>query len=542
MARVTNVFALQPAGNVAASKLDVNFGECASYPELEVDGSLNRSVVVGDDGHTIVRTNASPMGDTLPTPTGTGGNFPVGFEVTIQASTNTVTLTPTASTINGAASLVVTAGSSAVVNTDGTNWYAQIGTAASGSIPNVSRQTKTGAYTLISSDKGTLVEATANSWTLDFTTAATLATGFWCYLKNSGAGEIVLEPFGAQTIDGLTNFILYPNETRLLLCDGSNFFTTLIAPGYQVYASTGTWTKPPGASMLYGMVWGAGGGGGGGRTAAAGNARPGGGGGGGGGFNFFTVPFIEMAATEAVTIGAGGTAGGAGTAGAQGGNSTFGTTATFVTGYGGGGGGGGGAATQAAGGGGGGSGAKGASGAGSTLGAGGAAALTATTAADTVSGHMASFVGGDGDAAVGGAAGLAKLFGGSGGSSSPATGAVGKDGAGAIWGGAAGASGGGVTSGNAEAAGGAGGNNLVLTAGGGGTAGAVNGGAGGAGASGLGKHGGQGGGGGGGQDSGTGGTGGVGGAYGGGGGGGGGATTGGTGGVGGTGGMILWWV
>lgn len=551
MARVTNIFALQPAGNVAASKLDVNFAECASYPELEVDSSLNRSIVVGDDGHTIVRTNGSPMGDTLPTPTGTGGNFPVGFEVTIQASTNTVTVTPTASTINGAASLVITAGSSAVINTDGTNWYAQIGTSSSGSIPNVSRQTKTGAYTLISSDKGTMVEATANSWTLDFTTAATLATGFWCYLKNSGAGEITLDPFGGQTIDGLASFILYPNECRLLLCDGSNFFTTIIEAGFQIYTGSGTWTKPPGITHLTVIARGAGGGGGGARGGAAASERNGGAGGGGGALAWATIPAGNLGTTEAVTIGAGGTVGTGGSAangvaGGVGGTTTFGTTATFVSAPGGGGGAGGDNANGAGGGGSGGTGAAGAAGVtGTAAGAAGGVAGVAFSGSSSDSyNSFVGYTGGDGGDSAAGTTnqGKPRVMTGSGGSGSHNGGGAGSDGIGSEWGGGGGGSGGGVTTGNAESVGGAGGKNTAITNGGGGTAGAVNGGAGGAGTSGAAIRGGAGGGGGGSQDSGTGGAGGSGGIGGGGGGGGGaGTTVGGAGGIGGAGSVWLFW-
>src|SRR3990167_448738 len=107
---------------------------------------------------------------------------------------------------------------------------------------------------------------------------------------------------------------------------------------FERFTASGTWTKPTAATGVYVEAFGAGGGGGGGRGGAAGTARNGGGGGGGGGRAFFILPASVLAATETVTIGAGGTEGnggssGAGADGTAGGNSTFGS---FLTGYGGG--------------------------------------------------------------------------------------------------------------------------------------------------------------------------------------------------------------
>jgi hypothetical protein len=98
----------------------------------------------------------------------------------------------------------------------------------------------------------------------------------------------------------------------------------------QTFNSSGTWTKPIAGTMARIQVWG--GGGGAGRVPVVGQSY---GGGGGGGYSELVVPLSTLAASETVTVGAGG-AGRTGSTGpgTAGGNSSFGS---LVIGYGGGG-------------------------------------------------------------------------------------------------------------------------------------------------------------------------------------------------------------
>lgn len=177
------------------------------------------------------------------------------------------------------------------------------GTWASASgISDVVRSARSSNTILGAADKGTLIEITSGTFTQTFTAAATLASGWWCYYRNSGTGIVTLEPDGAETIDALTNFEMYTGETRLIQCNGTNFISVVLSPFYKSYLATATFVKPPGYFKFAGQLWG---GGGSGRKDATATAKSGGG---GGGCALFEILASAVGATETVTIGAGGAA------------------------------------------------------------------------------------------------------------------------------------------------------------------------------------------------------------------------------------------
>lgn len=117
--------------------------------------------------------------------------------------------------------------------------------------------------------------------------------------------------------------------STLTFSDSTTMSTAATGVNAQVFTSSGTWTKPAGATTVFVQAWGAGAGG----TAGAKKTNcydPGGPGGGGGGYNSIYYRASDLGSTVSVIVGAYGT-GGAGTSvsgpgaqGSSGGASSFG--------------------------------------------------------------------------------------------------------------------------------------------------------------------------------------------------------------------------
>lgn len=233
-----------------------------------------------------------------------------------------------------------TGNSGKFVTTDGSNasWAAV-------TPPQVVRQARTSNTILSAADSQNLIDITSGTFSQTFTAAATLGSGWFVYLRNSGTGLITLDPDGAELIDGLSTFIMYPGECRLVQCTGTAFTSVVLTPFNYTTTATVTFTTPPGYALFGGLLWGGGGGGGYGVTGQIT------GGGGGGACVPFTLTAAAMGVSKTITIGAGGTAPTSAGVGGTGGTSDIGST--LVTAYGGGGGGGNGAVAYYGGGGGG---------------------------------------------------------------------------------------------------------------------------------------------------------------------------------------------
>jgi hypothetical protein len=265
------------------------------------------------------------------------GTVAAGAERTLTFS-GVLTLTHNATSLilPGAANITTAAGDvAAFVSLGSGNWRCVVYQRASGaavvapsSIANLTRSARTSNTILGTADKGTLIDITSGTFTQTFTAAATLASGWWCYIRNAGTGDITLDPNASETIDGLTSYVMYPGEVRLVQCDGSAFFSVVLSAFNKEFSASGTFTKPPGYQLFDGFAWGAGGGG----SKYAANGA----GGGGGACAPFTLRASVVPPSVSVTIGAGGTGkSGADGNGLTGGNTTFGSLLTAYGGSGG---------------------------------------------------------------------------------------------------------------------------------------------------------------------------------------------------------------
>jgi hypothetical protein len=182
---------------------------------------------------------------------------------------------------------------------------------------------KTGAYTVVASDRGKLIDATG-TWTLSLTAAATLGAGFAFAVRNSGTGTITIDPNSSELIDGAATVALAAGESCVCVCDGAAWKTVgRTQQGYgRLYnivryttAGSGTYNKPSNINRLLIRAIGGGGGGRGGDSTNYGT------GGGGGAYSesFITAP----ASSYAYTVGAPGSGGAPNSNGSNGGATTI---------------------------------------------------------------------------------------------------------------------------------------------------------------------------------------------------------------------------
>ena len=190
---------------------------------------------------------------------------------------------------------------------------------------DVIRVARTSNTALTAANKGNLIDIASGTFTQTFDACSSLGNGWFAYIQNSGTGDITLDPNGAETIDGLTSYIMYPGEVRLVQCDGSALRSVLIDPFAKTFSTSGTFTRPPGYSVFRTTCVGGGNGGNGSTTGSGGN------GGSAGRVLQQDFAFADIGSSVSVTVasgGAGGTAGGG--TGGTGGNSLFGAASSVL--------------------------------------------------------------------------------------------------------------------------------------------------------------------------------------------------------------------
>lgn len=84
-------------------------------------------------------------------------------------------------------------------------------------------QQKSAAYTVATSDRGTIINATSGPWTLSLLAAATAGNGFAFIVRNSSAAAITVDPNASEQVNGQTTQVIPPRSSMLLACNGSSW-------------------------------------------------------------------------------------------------------------------------------------------------------------------------------------------------------------------------------------------------------------------------------------------------------------------------------
>lgn len=190
------------------------------------------------------------------------------------------------------------------------------------------RSARTSNTILTANDYGKLIDITSGTFTQTFDPCASLADGWWVRIRNSGTGDITLDPNSTETIDSRTTFIMYPGEVRDIFCNGSALFSVVVNPFFRRITSTySNMPIPPGYQRFGIRAWSGGASGARNNNAAA-LVR----GGAGGGCVDAVLPASLFSTTETVTIGAGGAAVTTVANGNVGGNTTFGSILSVYAG------------------------------------------------------------------------------------------------------------------------------------------------------------------------------------------------------------------
>ena len=160
----------------------------------------------------------------LPLTTGVTGTLPVANGGTGDTTYTNGQLLIGNTTGNTLTKATLTAGSGISI----TNGTGSISIAASGGSSTLTISNKTGAYTVVAGDNGTVINCTSGTFTVSLTAAATLAAGFNVQIINTGTGTITIDPSGAETLDANTTWQLSKGQGVRILCDGTNFQTIAI--------------------------------------------------------------------------------------------------------------------------------------------------------------------------------------------------------------------------------------------------------------------------------------------------------------------------
>lgn len=80
-------------------------------------------------------------------------------------------------------------------------------------------------FTLTTNYRGSLALWTGGVGTFSFSPAATLGNSWFVLIKNSGSGNLTLDPASTELIDGSSSLSLAPGESCIVACSGTEFYS-----------------------------------------------------------------------------------------------------------------------------------------------------------------------------------------------------------------------------------------------------------------------------------------------------------------------------
>jgi hypothetical protein len=97
-----------------------------------------------------------------------------------------------------------------------------IGSTLSQSMPVTSFNTN---YTTGPNDRSTVLVWTGGAGVMTLTAAGTLGNDWFLNLRNEGTGALVVDPSGAETINGLSTLTFQPGDSAIICTNGVTFYT-----------------------------------------------------------------------------------------------------------------------------------------------------------------------------------------------------------------------------------------------------------------------------------------------------------------------------
>jgi len=80
-------------------------------------------------------------------------------------------------------------------------------------------------YTAGAADRASTIVWTSGSGTLNITAAATLGNDWFAMVRNSGTGDLTVDPNSSELINGTTTLTLSPGDSAIIVSSGSQFYT-----------------------------------------------------------------------------------------------------------------------------------------------------------------------------------------------------------------------------------------------------------------------------------------------------------------------------